>query len=187
MTVWQIYTDLSDKVASLVIPEAERTAATTKRFGGDGSPLRWRKPPRLEAYSYGRKKPMPLGDIGPFLPGALVLSERARDAIGPFLSQFGQLLPLQVEGIPHWFFNVTNLVHCIDKESSEPYVPGTVDKEAFIEAALPAEPSVFKDPLTAKARIYVNDSGRRVLEDAMASARIKGLMFLRTGAERRSA
>ncbi len=187
MAIWQIYTGRSDKVATLVVPEADRVLGSTKRFGGDGSPLSWRKPPRLEACSHGRKKLMPLGDIGPFLPGALVLSEKAKDAIGPLLSKFGQLLQLDVDGIPHWYFNVTNLVHCIDKEASEPYTPGTVDKESFIEAALPAEPSVFKDPLTAKARLYVNDAGRRVLEDAMASARIKGLMFPRTGAERRSA
>ena len=127
------------------------------------------------------------GRLGPFLPCGLVLSEKAKDAIGAFLSHFGQLLQLEVDGIPHGYFDVMNLVHCIDKGASETCVPGTVDKKAFVEAALPAESAVFKDPLTAKARIDVNDAGRRVLEDSMASARIKGLLFLRTGAERRSA
>ena len=181
MTIWQIYTGQSDKVATLVVPEADRVIGSMKRFGGDGSALRWRKPPRLEPYSYGRKKPMPLGDLGPFIPGALVLGQKAHDALGPFLSQFGQLLPIDVETVPHWFFNVTNVIACIDKERSTPYAGGTIDKEAFIDAALPTEPSVFKDPVTARARIYVNDSGRQMLEEAAAKAKVKGLLFSQRG------
>jgi hypothetical protein len=187
MTVWQLYTGLSEKVATLVVPEEDRGIASMKRFGGDGSPLRWRKPPRLEAYSYGRKKPMPLGDLGPFLPGALVLGEKAYAALGPFLSEFGQLLPLDVDGFPHWFFNVTNVIPCIDKAGSEPYAGGTIDKEAFIDAAVPRQASVFKDPVTARARIYVNDAGKQALEEAATKGKVKGLLFVRRGVDEPSA
>jgi hypothetical protein len=187
MTVWQLTTGLSDQVATLVIPEADQTLSVMKRFGGDGSTLAWRKPLRLETDRGGRKKPRPLGDVGPFLPGALVLGEKAHDALGPFLARFGQLLELDVDGVPHWFYNVTHLVSCIDRERSEQRAGGTIGKEAFIDSAVPAEASVFKDPATARARIYVNEKGRRALEDAAALAGVRGLKFLHAGLAQESA
>ena len=158
-----------------------------KRFGGDGSTLTWRKPPRLEANNDGRKKPRPLGDLGPFLPGALVLGAKAHDALGPFLSRFGQLLKLDVDGVPHWFYNVTHVVSCIDRARSEQRAGSTIGKEAFIEAAVPAEAAVFKDPVTARARIYVNERGRQALEEAATQAGVQGLKFVRAGLAQESA
>ena len=183
MTIWQLTTGLSDQVASLVIPEADQTLGAMKRFGGDGSTLTWQQPIRVEANSDGCKTPKSLGDLAPFLPGGLVLGEKARAALGPFLSQFGQLLELDVDGVPHWFFNVTHLVSCIDRMRSEQRPGGTIGKEAFIDAAVPTEASVFKDPITARARIYVNDGGKLALEESAARAEIQGLRFLRAGLE----
>lgn len=179
--VWELMAGRSETVATLVIPEEDQTLTVMKRFGGDGSPLRWRRPPRLEAYSYRSRKPRPLGDIGPFLPGTLVLGEKAHAALGPFLARFGQLLPIDVGGVPHWFFNATHLVSCIDPAHSEPYTTGTIGKEAFIDAAIPTEAAVFKDPLTARARLYANEAGRRALEALAAMAGVRGLLFVRAG------
>ncbi len=181
MTVWQLTTGRTAEVATLVIPEADQVIGSMKRFGGDGSMLEWEAPVRLDAQVGKGKKLKPLGDLGPFLPGALVLGEKAYAAFQPFLSQFGQLLKLDVNGGPHWFFNVTNLVPCIDRERSEQRPGGTIGKEAFIESDVPVEAAVFKDPITARGRIYVNDSGKQVLEDAAARAGVQGVRFLRAG------
>jgi hypothetical protein len=181
MTVWLLTTGRTEEVATLVIPEADQVIGSMKRFGGDGSPLDWPKPPRLEALADKRKKPKPLGDIGPFLPGALVLGAKACGALAPFLSRFGQLLELDVEGQPHYFFNATNLISCIDQARSELRPGGTIGKEAFKDGVLPSDPAVFKDPITARARLYVNDGGRHVLEAAAAQANVRGLKFLRAG------
>ncbi len=181
MTIWQLTTGRTEEVATLIIPEVDQVIGSMKRFGGDGSSLEWTRPPRLAPQVDKRKKSKPLGDLGPFLPGALVLGEKARVALGPFLSQFGQLLELDVDGVPHWFYNVTHVISCIDRERSEQRAGGTIGKEAFIDAAVPVEPSVFKDPATARARIYVNERGKHALEDAAAQAGLQGLRFLRAG------
>lgn len=181
MCVWAIKTGLSDQVATLAVPEADQVIGSMKRFGGDGSPLQWSEPQRLEPLAEKRRTPKPFGDISPFLPGALVLSARAYEALGPFLSKFGQLLELDVAGQVRYFFNVTNLVSCIDRERSERRPGGVVGKEAFIAEALPIEPAVFKDPTTARSRLYVNDAGKRALEEAAAPAEILGLLFVRAG------
>jgi len=181
MTVWEIKTGLSGQVATLVIPEADQVIGSMKRFGGDGALLQWTKPQRLEPLVEKREARKPLGDVSPFLPGALVLSSRACAALRPFLSGFGQLLELDVEGQTHFFFNATNLVDCIDRERSERRPGGVIGKEAFIESAVPAEAAVFKAPATARSRLYANEPGKRALEAAAAQAGIRGLLFVRSG------
>lgn len=181
MTVWEIKTGLSEQVATLVVPEADQVIGSMKRFGGDGSLLQWPKPLRLEPLVEKRKARKPLGDVSPFLPGALVLSGQACEALRPFLSKFGQLLELDIEGQTHFFFNATNLVDCIDRERSEQRPGGVVGKEAFIEGAVPMEPAVFKAPATARSRLYVNEAGKLTLESAAAQAGIRGLLFVRAG------
>lgn len=187
MTVWRLATGRTDEVATLVVPLADQVIGSMKRFGGDGATLEWAAPMRLDAQVGKGTKPKPLGDLGPFLPGALVLSERAHAAFQPFLSQFGQLLELDVSGIPHWFFNVTNLVSCIDRERSGQRPGGTIGNEAFIDASVPVAAAVFKDPITAKVRIYVNDPGKQLLEEAAAKTGVLGMRFLRAGLAERAA
>lgn len=181
MTVWEIKTGLSEQVATLVIPEADQVIGSMKRFGGDGSLLQWSKPQRLVPFVEKRKARKPLGDVSPFLPGALVLSGPACEALRPFLAKFGQLLELEVEGRAHYFFNATNLVDCIDHERSERRPGGVVGKEAFIEGAVPGEAAVFKDPATARSRLYANDAGKLALEAAATAASIHGILFVRAG------
>lgn len=185
-TIWQLTTSCLAEVATLAVPLADQAIGSMKRFGGDGSILDWATPPRLEPRVGKREKPKPLGDIGQFLPGSLVFGDKGRAALGPFLLQFGQLLKLEVDGAPYWLFNVTHLVACIDRARSEQRAGGTIGKEAFVESALPIVPAVFKDPITARARIYVNDGGKLALEEAAAQSGIRGLKFLRAGLAERA-
>ena len=152
-----------------------------ERFIGDGSPITWASPQRLEYYSERRRKVLPRADISPFLPGSLVLNAKAHEALGPLLSAFGQLLPLDIDGERQYFFNATTLLTCIDREASTKRIGLVVAKEAFIEKAIPLEPAVFKDPATAATRLYTNEAGKAALEAAAAAAGVEGLLFKRAG------
>lgn len=187
MNIWYLTTGRTAEVATLVVSDADQVIGAMSRFGGDGSALKWDAAVRLDAQVGKGKKLKPLGDLGPFVPGALVLGAKAYAAFQPFLSQFGQLLELDVRGVPHWFFNVTNLVPCIDREGSEQRPGGTIGKEAFIDSRVPLDAAVFKDPITARGRIYVNESGKQVLEEAAAKAGVQGVRFLRAGLAERVA
>ncbi|MFL6677324.1 MAG: hypothetical protein ACJ8IK_03215 [Burkholderiaceae bacterium] len=102
-----------------------------------------------------------MADISALTPGALALNDKAKAALEPFLLRFGQLLEMDCEGEPRWFYNVTNVVSCIDEARSEKRPTGTLSKEAFSGERVPAEAAVFKDPLTAPVKIYVKDPASR--------------------------
>lgn len=183
MSVWQITNNLINDVAALVIPAAEQDDMKWwDKFGGNGTALRWRKRPKLELYiARGRKKPKPRADLSLLTAPGFVLSAKAKDALGDFLAQFGQLLEVEVEGQIEYYYNVTNIVPCIDRDRSEKRPEGTIAKEAFNDSAVPTLPAVFKDPLTARTRIYVNDGAKAVLEQRIAESGITGMHFAQRG------
>ena len=181
MTIWELKNGSMNDVASLVYGDQADLAADT--FGGDGRVLKWSERPRVSLLVEPRqKKPKPRVDISALRPGALVLNERAKHALGEFLSQFGQLLELDLEGSTEWFYNVTNVIDCIDLERSEKRASGTIAKEVFVEAKLPVQPVIFKVPQTARAKIYANDAAKSLLEDLLSRDRISGSAFAEPGA-----
>ena len=182
VNVWQLKSGPADRLAMLVLPEADQVSGAMAQFGGDGSALRWTTPPRLQFHAEPRRKPLPRGDVSPFLPGALVLNAKARAAFGVFLEHFGQLLPLQVDGDAAYFFNATRVIGCIDRERSQMRPGGTIGREAFRVGAIPVEPRVFKAPETARSRIYANAAAKKVLEDAVTAHAITGLQLVQVGA-----
>jgi len=129
-----------------------------------------------------RKHPKPRSDLSPFWPGALVLNARAFEALGDFLGNFGQLLELDVDGHTEHFFNCTHLVPCIDVDKSEKRAAGTIGKEVFDVSRIPSAPAVFKEPLTARSRIYVNDAGRAELDKRIRASAVTGMSFRCAGA-----
>jgi len=181
MTVWEIKAGPADRVAMLVVPQAEQVMGAMKRFGGNGNVLHWHERPKLQVYADKRRKRLPRSDVSPFVPGALVLNSKAFATLGGFLADFGQLLELDVDGEVEYFFNATHLVPCIDRERSETRPGGTVGREAFLANAVPSEAAVFKDPATARSRLYTNDAGKRTLEDVAAAHSVSGLVFTRAG------
>lgn len=74
-----------------------------------------------------------------------------------------------------YFYNVTNLVKCVDVERSTKDETGFMEAEAFYDINVPREPAVFKDPTTAGYRMYTNDPGRELLEKLAAEAGLTGL------------
>ncbi|HET7329896.1 hypothetical protein [Dyella sp.] len=183
MSVWEITNRLTNDVAMLVMTAEDRQDPKSgKEFDVNGVPMRWRRRPALDLYiARGRKKPKPRADLSPFRPGALVLNAKARDALGDFLGQFGQLLELDVAGQVEYFYNVTNIQPCIDRDRSEKRPEGSIAKEMFSESAVPSTPAVFKDPLTARTSIYVNDGAKAILEQRIAEFGITGMDFARRG------
>lgn len=174
MRVWELRAGDVDDYA-MVVPAIEDVA----RFNVNGLPLDWMSPPVIEyadSRSRGKKK-RPEADVATPGAGALVLSQRAVDALGEFLGRFGQLLRVQTAGGAEFrhFYNVTNLVKCVDVRRSDKDATGAITTEVFYDLNVPREPAVFKDPLTASTRLYVNDPGRELLERLAAETSLTGL------------
>jgi hypothetical protein len=74
-----------------------------------------------------------------------------------------------------YFFNATCIVSCVDKARSEKFEDGGIVLESFDESKAPTEAAVFKDPLTAPVRIYVNDAGKIEIERIAAGANLTGI------------
>jgi hypothetical protein len=179
--VWEFKNASANDVATLVF--ASDKDLDSGMFDAEGAALSWLKSPRVEVFIEPRaKKAKPRVDISPLTPGALVLNDKAKAALGPFLSRFGQLLALQCADGPEYFYNVTNVVDCIDLANSKTRASGSIAKEAFFEDKVPDEPTVFKDPRTAATRVYVNEAAKNILEGLIAGAGITGAAFAEPGA-----
>ena len=151
-------------------------------FDAEGAPLTWKKVPKVEVFiEAGKKKPKPLADISVLAPGALVLSSKAKTVLESFLLRFGQLLEMDCGGETRWFYNVTNVVSCIDEALSTRRPSGDISKEAFLDAKVPVAASVFKDPVTAIGKLYVNAAAKATLEKLIADAGIVGAEFAEPG------
>lgn len=176
MNVWQIKNDLIEKVAMLVVAD-DSDSHFWEQFEGNGGLLRWTASPRLEVFKDRRQKtPKPRADISPFTAEGLVMSSRARDALGDFLSQFGQLREVDVDGHVEYYFNPTHAIHCVDAERSERRASGAINKPSFIASAVPTDASIFIDP-SMPGDIFVNDAAREELERRIKRADITGMSF----------
>jgi len=178
MTIWETTNDSIDQVSMLVATESDRSNLHFwDQFGGDGSPIHWSWPPRLQPFvDKKRAKQKPRADVSPFRPGSLALNARARDALGDFLGRFGQLLEIDVLGEVEYYYNVTNTLGCIDHDRSEVLPGGFIKRPAFEARSIPAQAAIFKDP-TQPSSIYVNDAAKLELERRVAESGITGMAF----------
>ncbi len=177
MKIWELR---CANINDYPIVAASREALFERVFDIDGNPLDWKSPPVVYFSDYksrGKKKLRPMADVSIMSVGSMVLNERAYKALGQFFQQFGQLLPVQTEGGAEWrwFYNVTNLVKCVDMAASEKSATGVLSAEAFYDINVPRQPAVFKDPQTAKIRIYVNDPGKALIDGLVAEAGLTGI------------
>jgi len=180
MTVWELKNAALNDFAPLVA--AQNADIDAGVFDARGLPLSWQEPPRLAVFVEPRKtRPKPRADISGLRPGALVLNDKAMDVLGKVLTRFGQLLAVDVEGQREWFYNVTTMLDCIDEASSDKRSTGAIARERFHSDRIPTEPTVFKDPRTARTRIYANDAARLLLQGLLDEAGITGAMFDEAG------
>ncbi len=165
--------DINDFAPLVALDDADYEA---ELFTVDGSVKDWSHRPAVEFVVQPRKKKQPPRANVIFMKhGALVLDAKAKLALGSFLSKFGQLLELHLGGDTLWFYNVTNMIDCVDKENSEWEDGIMVVKEAFFESKVPKEAAVFKDPLMGVIKIYLNDAGRAEIERLVADAGLTGI------------
>ena len=163
---------------SMIVPSMEsRLDGSFSRI--DGRVLDWAYPPVVEYIdnrSRGKKK-RPVADVGAMQPGVLILSERAERALGPLLGQFGQMLKVQTSGGAEFrfFYNVTNLVGCVDMERSKKTPSGAIWNEVFYDINIPRPAAIFKDPSTAMRRIYTNDAGKSMIDRLATEAGLTGI------------
>jgi hypothetical protein len=182
MSIWEITTSLIDKAAMLVVADDdesnfERSKELAKRFDLSGAPLHWSERPKLGVFVDKRSKKLkPRADISPFKPGALVMSGKAYQAFGEFLGNFGQLLEVDVDGQVEYYYNVTTVIHCLDRERSKIQPFGFVETAVLNEAAVPKAPTVFKDP-ALQTSIYINDAAKANLEKLIAEYGLTGMGF----------
>lgn len=177
MPVWEVRcANINDY--SMVVPAFDQDVLEGL-FDSNGTALDWMSPLVIEyadSRSRGKKK-RPVADVAAPGPGAFVLSQRAFEVLGRFFGKFGQLLEVQTAGGAEfrYFYNVTNIVKCVDVERSEKDETGAIALEAFYDINVPREAAVFKDPETAKVRIYANDSGKELIERLVAEAALTGI------------
>lgn len=177
MSVWEVTNKWMNSVASYV-----RTAEDMddpnfrKQFGKGGTSLQWSKRPRFTLkVEKGSQKPKPRADVNTINAPGPILNTKARDVLGDFLAQFGQLLEVEVDGQVEYYYNVTNVVPSLDHDHSKIEV-GYVDKAVFKQSAIPTAPAVFVDP-NVISRIFVNDAAKAELETRIAQHDIIGMSF----------
>lgn len=184
MKVWELKSGSVNDYAPLVF--ASDKDVESGMFDVSGASLSWSKTPKVEVFvEPGKKKPKPLADVNALTPGALAMNDRAKAALEPFLSRFGQFLEMDCAGEPRWLYNVTNVVPCIDEARSAKRPSGSIVKEEFFEDRVPVDAAVFKDPLTAAAVLYVNEAGKAALETIITEASIVGVAFVELGPPRK--
>ena len=176
--LWEMVTGIKDEYAVL-IPSDDGIAL--KYFKTNGDELNWPQKATVTPYvDPKRKKQKPRGDIEYLTWGAIVLNQRAYVVLRDALQPFGQFLSVDCLGENHYFYNVTNLHPVVDYAHSGK--TGTaVTKPVFLENATPTGFCIFKDKLTAKTAIYLNDETKSALEKLIAASQLTGLYFIPAG------
>ena len=174
MAVWEIRP--GDMLDRPVLVAADKQDVRDRVFVTDGRAKDWAHRPPVALFNRATKKRQrERADVMPFMAGAFVLNDKARAAIGGFLSRFGELLELHHGGEILYFFNCTNLIDCLDEGRTHRGEEAILILEAIDESKIPTEPAVFKDPKTARVRNYVNDAGKEVIEQWARETGITGL------------
>ena len=176
MAIWEIRP--GDGQGRPVVVSSDRQDMRDRVFVTDGTPKDWAHRPAVEFYTRAPKgKQREAANLMAFSAGTFVLDAKARAAIGGFLSRFGQLLELHrsPNGETLYMFNCTNVIDCLDLESTRKTEDGRIKLEAIDESRVPSDAAVFKAPQTARVRNYVNDAAKAVIEQWAAEAGLTGI------------
>ena len=174
MAVWEL-SAVSSEFAQYLATNSQDN--DNEVFDTNGVPKVWSIRPKLEVFKEKRRKtPKPLGDASFVTAGSIILNQKAYDALHAFLGQFGEFLEVEYGGEVVYFYNVTNIISCIDPAKSR-YVGPSLFKAAFHVDLEPKDAQVFKDPLMLEIAIYVSDPAKAILEQLVADAKLTGMQF----------
>lgn len=123
-----------------------------------------------------RSEQKKMGDLAHWW--AIVLSQRAVDALHPLLENNGVFYPLEGRDLPqpYWLFNLTNIIDCLDEDRSEGSVNNyrsekhpekyvTLRRIAFKRELFEGrDTSIFKIPHYRNRYVFVNDEFRAAVE-----------------------
>jgi hypothetical protein len=181
MSLWEMMTGGTNNFTALV--HANEEDAWSGTFKPNGLPKHWETRPHIQPFvDKKRKNPKPQADIGHLVPGAMVLNEKSYNVLKDFLQQYGQLLPVDCKGEVKYYYNVTHLISVIDVANSEKLEGGTaIVRARFLDAAIPKDAQIFKDPITANARIYLSTAAKEILEKNITENGLTGILFFRAG------
>lgn len=181
MTVWEITNKWANDVAGVTHADdiefdSVGSVEFWRQFEGFGSSLHWSTRPRLTTIEYqGRRKRRPRADVSPFTSPGLIMNAKTRDALGEFLRRFGQLLEVDVDGKTEYYYNVTNVLECLDRERSEKEAH-YIERPVFRESLIAETPLIFVEP-ELPGRIFVNEGAKKILENGIAESGIIGMSF----------
>lgn len=156
-------------------------------FTADGTHKTWDiRPQVMPGIERVKKKQHPLGDLSFVMGASVVLNRKAYEVLKSFLEPFGQFLELDMvdeTGLGGgdqrlYFYNVTNIVQCIDFNRSETEGKKVI-KPAFMPGSVPANAQVFKDPLRKKMNIYLNEAAHAELSRLLIGAGLRGSTLTR--------
>lgn len=151
-------------------------------FTADGTSKAWTSRPQvMPGIERLKKKQSPLGDLSFVMGASVVLNEKAHAALEGFLRPFGQFLELDMideTGIGGgdqrlYFYNVTNVIPCIDFDRSETEGKKVL-RPAFNSDAIPVGVQVFKDPFRKKMDIYLTAGARDELTRLIHTNGLRG-------------
>lgn len=182
MNIWKFDSASNDYTPFRYLDSADMAAKT---FMTDGTPKNWPVPPKCRPFveTQKKKKQLPLADLSYISPGSILLNSKAYQALKDFLLPFGQLLAVEcineggllgdkVSEI-YYFYNITNLIPCVDYENSEKIGTG-VYKPAFFPDQVPQDLQIFKDPITKRGHIYLTDLAKESFVKLIAAAQLNG-------------
>lgn len=177
--LWEMAAGLNNEYRVLVPIGDELECA--KYFRVNGKPLQWSMRPEVAPFvEVRRKRQKARADIEYITWGAIVLNQRAYQAMQSILSPFGEFLSLNCQGETLYFYNVTTLHNVVDDAASGKNGE-FITRPCFISTAIPHGICIFKDSLTASTAIYLNDETKRVLEKLLAEHGLTGLYFGEAG------
>lgn len=168
MRIYQIWPDVNHYQFFLTVQPGDYD-----RFSFDATPTegKWISPEvRILAPKLKR------GDFLQWNPGVLIMSQRATDLLGDYLSIYGEQLPLKYKGETFTVFNVTTCIDCLDHEKS------SFDGKwhLYFDPAWLIESPLFKIPETVGTAIYTVEGMESDIEEfrkVYTRCGLKGLEF----------
>jgi hypothetical protein len=108
---------LYDQYKSFLAKDNDIAAERYESLRCKGKPINWPAP--LTIVGDEEDVGIPEADIGFINIGSIVLAETSYALLKNVVAQYGQLLPLNLDGRSLWLWNVTNIVDALDSKKSE--------------------------------------------------------------------